>query len=150
MELGPVTEVLAVGGADLSGPLKDAVGVGWPAPGRSEAAEGGVRVVWSGREAVLVLGAAVEIDGALCVDQSDGWAALELTGAVRDVLARLCPLDLRGRSFPVGAAARSLLNHVPALLVRTSEEGWLVLAPRSMAGTVLEELTEAARGVAAR
>jgi sarcosine oxidase subunit gamma len=147
--LDRVTEVLAIGGADLSEAFREAVGVGLPAVGRTEAADG-VRVVWSGREAVLVLGAAVEVEGALCVDQSDGWVGLELEGGVREVLARLCPLDLRDGSFPVGAAARSLLNHVPVLLARVSEGGWLLLAPSSMAGTVLEELAEAARGVASR
>jgi sarcosine oxidase subunit gamma len=69
---------------------------------------------------------------------------------VREVLARLCPLDLRDGSFPVWAAARSLLNNVPVVLGRVSEGGWLLLAPISMAGTVLEELAEAARGVASR
>lgn len=147
--LGRVTEVLAIGSADVSGRLRDAIGLGWPPAGRSEA-KGGIRVIWSGRQAVFVLGAAVDIDGALCVDQSDGWAALELTGEVREVLARLCPLDLRDGSFPAGSAARSLLNHVPVLLTRTSEKTWLLLAPRSMAGTVLEEIVGAAEGVAAR
>ncbi len=107
-------------------------------------------MVWSAREAALVLGAAVEVEGAICVDQSDGWAALRLGGEVRGVLARLCPLDLRERSFPVGMAARSLLNQVGILLVRVSEGEWLLLAPRSMAGTVLEELSRAARNLAAR
>lgn len=144
-----ITEVLPIGDADVSGGLRAAIGIGFPKKGRSEAAEG-VRVVWSGREAALVLGARIEIDGAVCVDQSDGWAALRLGGAVREVLARLCPLDLREGSFPVGMAARSLLNHVPVLLNRVGEGEWLLLVPSSMAGTVLEELTGAARGVAAR
>lgn len=147
--LESVTEVLPIRGADVSAALRAEVGVGFPAPGRSEAA-GNVRVIWSGRDAALVLGARVEVEGAVCVDQSDGWAALLLGGAVRGVLVRLCPLDLRDRAFPEGSAARSLLKHVPVLLMRVSEGEWLLLAPRSMAGTVLEDLIEAARGLAAR
>lgn len=147
--LDRVTEVLPLTGGDVSEALRAEVGVGVPGPGRTEAA-GDVRVVWSGREAALVLGAAVEVEGAVCVDQSDGWAGLRLGGEVRGVLARLCPLDLREQSFPVGSAARSLLRHVHVLLARVSEREWLLLVPRSMAGTVLEELSEAARGLAAR
>ena len=147
--LDRVTEVLPIAEADVSEVLREKIGVGLPGPGRTEAA-GDVRVVWSGREAALVVGAAVEVEGALCVDQSDGWAALRLGGEVRDVLARLCPLDLREESFPVASSARSLLRHVHVLLARVSEGEWLLLVPRSMAGTVLEELTEAARGLAAR
>ena len=87
-------------------------------------------------DAALVLGARVEIEGAVCVDQSDGLAALELEGSVREVLARLCPIDLRERAFPEGATARTLLNHVHVSLTRVSGGTWLVLMPRSMAGTV--------------
>ena len=144
-----VTEVLAIDGADPAAALRAEVGVGIPEPGRTEAAAG-VCAVWSGRGAALILGARVDVSGALCVDQSDGWAALRLGGTVRHVLARLCPLDLRDLSFPAGAAARSLLNHVAVVLARVSGEEWLLLVPRSMAGTVLEEIVAAARSVAAR
>ena len=146
--LDAITEVLPIGGADVSAALEAAIGVGFPEPGCSAAGE--VRIVWSGREAALVLGASVHVEGALCVDQSDGWAALEMSGAVREALARLCPLDLRETSFPPGATARTLLNHVGVSLTRTGPDRWLLLAPRSMAGTVLEEITVAAAMVAAR
>ena len=143
------TEVLPVGGADVSVGLERTLGVRFPGPGRSLSA-GGVRVLWFGRETALVLGARVEVEGALCVDQSDGWAALQLSGAVRQVLARLCPLDLRDVPFPAGAAARTLLNHVEVCLTRVEQDGWLLLVPRSMTGTVLEEIVAAAEAAAGR
>ena len=148
VQLDAVTEVLPIGGAGVSAALKAAIGVGLPEPGRSAA--GNVRIVWFGREAALIIGASIDVEEAFCVDQSDGWAALEMSGAVREVVARLCPLDLRETSFPPGATARTLLNHVGVSLTRTEPDRWLLLAPRTMAGTVLEELTAAAAMVAAR
>ncbi len=147
--LDAATEILPIGGADIGDAMLAVTGVGFPAPTESSLA-GDVRVLWFGRDAALVIGARVEIDGALCVDQSDAWVALELSGGVRDVLARLCPLDLREGSFAVGATARTLLNHVGVSLTRTSGEEWLLLVPRSCAGTVWDELVTAARLVAAR
>ena len=145
----PVAQILPFRGQDVSDELRQKAGVGFPAPGRSEAA-GERRIVWSGRDEALLLGPSVSLEGAACIDQSDGWAALEIGGEVRSTLARLCPLDLRERMFPEGQTARTLLNHVAVSLTRTGSEAWLLLVPRSMAGTVLDELVEAARGVAAR
>lgn len=154
LRLAPVTldraiEVLPLGDPDLTPALEAAVGLAFPEPGRS-AAQGDVRVLWFGRDAALVLGATVEIEGTICVDQSDAWAALEMSGAVREVLARLCPLDLRERSFAEGATARTLLDHIAISLTRTARDRWLLLVPRTMTGTVLTALTDAAVRLAAR
>jgi sarcosine oxidase subunit gamma len=146
---GPVTEVLKLPGRDLDAGLRAALGVGAPGPGRS-VAQGGIRILWSGLDAVLVLGARVDVDGAVCVDQGDAWAALTLSGNVRTVLARLCPLDLREDAFPAGAMARSLLGHVGMVLAYLPGGKWLLLVPRSMTTTVAHDLVEAAEGVAAR
>jgi len=85
------------------------------------------------------------------VDQGDGIAAVRLEGGgARDVLARLVPLDLRDGSFPEGATARTLLNHMAVTLTRVGAEAWEILAMRSMAATLVRELAEAMRHVAAR
>ncbi len=65
------------------------------------------------------------------------------------MLARLVPLDLAGAAFPAGTAARSLLRHVPLLIV-AGEAGFELLVPRSYARTAVEELGAAMRGVEAR
>ena len=69
--------------------------------------------------------------------------------APRDVLARLVPLDLDPARFPAGSAARSLLRHVPLLLL-AREAGFDLLVPRSYARTAVHELAAAMRAVAAR
>ena len=58
-------------------------------------------------------------------------------------------LDLDPARFPAGSAARSLLRHVPLLLV-AREAGLDLLVPRSYARTAVHELATAMRTVAAR
>ena len=57
---GPIASVAAYRGRakDVSAALKAAVGVGLPAPNRTQA-KGGVRAVWTARDQAFVLGAAV-------------------------------------------------------------------------------------------
>ena len=134
-----------------SATLRERTGTGLPAAGRAEDA-----VVWAGAGLWLVEGyAPADVAGwlagrAAVADQSDGWAGMRLTGpAAADVLARLVPLDVDPGSFPPGAAARSLLRHVPLLLV-SREAGFDLLVPRSFAATVVDEIGTAMRRLAAR
>ena len=109
-------------------------------------------VVWAGMGQWLVEGRerarSRRLGGLAAVtDQTDGWAGLRLAGdAARAVLARLVPLDLEPAAFPPGTAARSLLRHVPLLLIARDEGGFELLVPRSYARTAVEELAGAMRG----
>jgi hypothetical protein len=90
------------------------------------------------------------VEGEGEVDVSDAFAGLALEG--RDaaaVLARLVPVDLDPAAFPSGAAARTLLRHVPLVLV-ASERGFGLLVPRSCAASAVAEIVVAMRAVAAR
>lgn len=123
-----------------------------PVPGAATALAGG-RVVFAGLGVWIVEG--VEPDPVLArsaavTDQSDAWCGLALAGAgAVAVLARLVPLDLEPVAFAEGAAARTLLRHVPLLLVRTTD-GFDLLVPRSCAATAVAEIVEAMARVAAR
>jgi sarcosine oxidase gamma subunit len=117
-----------------------------------EVAAGEGRLVWAGIGLWLLRGISPP-DGldaiAGVAEQTDGFAVLELQGrAAVDVLARLVPLDLAGEFAP-GLAARSLLFHVPLLIVG-QRSGFEMLVPRSYAATAVHDLVEAMRGVAAR
>ena len=84
-------------------------------------------------------------------DQSDGWAVMRLEGAgARDVLARLCPLDLRAPVFKRGHTARSLLGHMNASITRVGVNAFEIMVFRSMANTAVHELNEAMKSVAAQ
>lgn len=146
MAPGPIASVAPYPGQ--AGALAARLG-GFPGPGQVLAAPAG-RLAWAGRETAFLFGTPPDLAGLAAVtDQSDGWAGLRLEGAdAAEVLARLIPVDLAPLAAP--AALRSLLNHMPLLLIHPAAEVWDLYSFRSMAGTMLHELEAAMRGVAAR
>ena len=113
----------------------------FPAPGEVEAMGDG-RLVWAGRD----LAFAFDTDlppglDALCAitDQSDGWTGLELAGAkAEDLLGRRMPLDLR--RLPAPGCVRSLLGHIPVLVIRTEQARFELWGWRSMRRSLVHEL----------
>lgn len=148
-----VTSVAPLAGKDRAvGTALKALGLGWPAPGRS-VAKGAASCLWTGRGQAFLIGA--DPDGlagiAALTDQSDGWARMRLDGAgAETVLARLVPLDLRAAAFPVGAAARTGLNHMMMVLSRAETESFDLLVFRSMAASAVHELSQSMAACAAR
>ena len=136
--------------ASVSKALKAKIGAGLPAQGRA-VGKASARVVWSGLDQVLVLGPKVNVPDAAVSDQSDGWLHVALEGDdARDVLARLCPLDLRDSVFKRGHAAGSLLGHMNCLYLRTGADRYEMLVFRSMAHTAVSELKRAMESVTAQ
>jgi len=113
-----------------------------PAPGRW-ASLGEGRIVWTGFEQAFIFGTLPDhLPEAAITDQSDGWEGFGLAGpGAVAALARLVGIDLRAGAFGPGSVARTGLNHVPALILRTADEDFEIFVPRSMALTALEELT---------
>ena len=88
---------------------------------------------------------------AALTDQSDGWTVVQLQGAgAANVLARLTPLDLRPAIFKRGHTARTDLMHMASSITRTSDDTFMIMVFRSMAGTLLNDLQRAMEGVASR
>lgn len=137
-------------GKQVSAALKEQIGVGLPGVGRS-LGKGDVLVHWAGHR-TWFLREAVDLDGLAAVtDQSDAWAIVEIAGSgAEDVLARLVPVDLRAGTFKKGHTARTLLGHMNVLITRTGPQAFEIMGMRSMAGTLVHELEQAMRGVAAR
>lgn len=136
----------------VSEALEAAAGVPLPAPGRMAVAAGGARALSIGPGQALVLGmAGLDLPGAAVVDQSDAWAIARVSGAgVEAVLARLVPLDLSPAAFAEGATARTLIGHMTGSVSRVGAEAFELMVFRSMAGTLVHDLSRAMTGVAAR
>ncbi|MEM8537805.1 MAG: sarcosine oxidase subunit gamma family protein, partial [Pseudomonadota bacterium] len=93
----------------------------------------------------------VAVDGVAVTDQSDAWAVVQISGhAVEKVLARLVPIDLRAGVFPAAQVARTMLGHLSVAIMRTGETEFEIMVMRSMAKTLVHDLTVAMKGVAAR
>lgn len=123
---------------------------GFPAPG--EVFEPHLRLVWAGREQALAFGEGLPDGLETCAslnDQSDSWAGAILEGEdAKAVLARLVAMDLR--ALPAPSSARTMLGHLPLLLVKESEAEFQLWTYRSMAGSLKNDLDQAMRSVAAR
>ncbi|MBR9842368.1 MAG: sarcosine oxidase subunit gamma [Rhodobacteraceae bacterium] len=137
----------------LSVALKDAHGMALPGVNRATGKEG-ARALWFGKGQVMLIGPEADADlapHAAMTDQSDAWAMVRLEGAAaEDVLARLVPVDLRRAVFKRGHTVRTMLQHMSVSITRISDEAFLILAFRSMAGTLVHDLETAMKGVAAR
>jgi heterotetrameric sarcosine oxidase gamma subunit len=155
VDLGPVTSVAAFRGkADaVASALASAVGIAPPGPNGTASGPKG-RMVWVGEDRVLVVGAAVPAAVsaiAAVVDQSDASITLRIQGSgAETVLARLVPVDLRLSRFALGQTARTLVGHMMVSITRVGDDAFEIMAFRSMAGSLVHDLTGAAQGVAAR
>ncbi|OYX42001.1 MAG: hypothetical protein B7Z02_13685 [Rhodobacterales bacterium 32-67-9] len=148
-----ITSVAPLNGKDraVAAALK-ALGLGWPAPGRS-VAKGEASCLWTGRGQAFLIGAdPAGLAGiAALTDQSDGWARMQLAGpGAEAVLARLVPLDLSAAAFRVGAAARTGLNHMMLVLSRPTAESFDLMVFRSMAASAVHEIRQSMAACAAR
>lgn len=154
VDAGHLTSLSTLGDVGaLSAALELAHGMAWPGPNRTTGKDR-ARCIWFGRGEALLMGPAPDPSMrqvAAVVDQSDAWAVVALSGnGAEDVLARLVPVDLRRQSFRRGHSVRSQVQHMNASITRVGPDRFLILAFRSMAGTLVHELRTAMEAVASR
>jgi sarcosine oxidase subunit gamma len=86
------------------------------------------------------------LGGASICDQSDGKVLLSVGGpSVRKILAKCVAVDLHPEVFVQGHSANMLCCHVAGNLARTGADLFEIIVPRSLAGSVFEELMEMGR-----
>lgn len=139
--------------------LKKAFGLTMPGPVKSSAA-GDVRAIQTAADQLMLIFPHATPDAAASVaertggagyttDQTDVWLRLELSGPLaRTALERLCPLDLHDSAFPMGAAARTVMEHMGAILIRTGEDRFLLLSASSSARSFRHALETTLRYIA--
>ncbi len=87
-----------------------------------------------------------QLDGAFLCDHSDGKVRMVLSGpSVRKILAKCLAVDLHPAAFPIGHATNLLCCHVACNLARTADDVFELIVPRSLAGSVFEEMMEMGR-----
>lgn len=129
------------------------LGVTFPAP-NSHSAMGEVRLIWTGRDQAFLIGAPAPeglAEHAALTDQSDCWARLTLSGPQAEAtLARLVPIYLRAKTFPIGSTTRAPLGHMSMILSRLADQGFEIMIFRSMARTAWHEIGDALEHLHAR
>ena len=133
--------------------LQKTHGFGLPAVNRSLGKEGS-RAIWFSQGHWMVLGPAIGLKLskiAAVVDQSDAWTIVRLEGAAaEDVLARLVPVNLSRSAFKRGHTVRSSLYHIMASITRIGNNTFQIIVFRSMAETLVHDLSVAMKSVLAR
>ena len=117
-----------------------------PQPGRS-LVTGDMRAVWMAPDQVMLIfhwatpDAEAHVQGKLkgagyTTDQTGGWVVLEVSGPdTMAALERICPVDLDMSVFQVDAAARTMMEHLGALIIRLDNERFLLASASSSAAT---------------
>ncbi|WP_308430844.1 sarcosine oxidase subunit gamma [Allgaiera indica] len=137
--------------------VKTSVGVAMPKV-RAIVTEGDRSLAWMSPDEVLLILPHAELaavrtrltealagEHALVVDVSDARAVLTVSGAgAREVLAKLCPVDLAPDAFGPGEMRRTRAAQVAAAIWMSGEEEFTLIAFRSVAGYVMGLLTAAA------
>lgn len=149
-DLATVSIALPLGGEDAAlAAVKSGYGTDLPEPGRSTVAKDGARLVRLGADQAFVIFThaapdaepvvAKRLDGAAyTTDQTDVWTGLELTGpGSRTALERICPIDLHPDAFAIGNAARTVMEHLGTLVIRTGDDTFLLLSASSSARSFL-------------
>lgn len=132
--------------------LEAAYKLALPESGHSIVASDGARVVRTALDQAFILLPEIQhspermvseklLETVYTTDQTDVWAALTLegSGAVA-VLERVCPLDLDPSLFPKNAAARTMMEHLGVLIIRTDDAAFLLLSASSSAASFLHML----------
>ncbi|MDG2340332.1 MAG: sarcosine oxidase subunit gamma family protein [Paracoccaceae bacterium] len=137
----------------LSTALDAARGIKMPAPNR-HTGSAKLRAIWTGPDQAMLVGQTVGDDlvpYASVVDLSDAWAIVKLEGkSATAVLARLTPIDLRPSHFKRGHTAKTDLMHMMASITKTGVDSFEIMVFRSMAKTLVHDLTTAMETLAAR
>ena len=119
---------------------------------------GQVRIIWAGDRQWFVTGHEGAMPGAVekagyATDQSDGWIAIRITGEkTRDVMEKLCGIDLHASVFPTGATARAPIEGMISVIACEDAGAgtFVILFQRSSARSFLEHMRHAAHSTSPR
>lgn len=160
-DLAIVAVALPLGGEDAAlAAIRKGYGADLPAPGKSTTAqEDGATLLRLAPDQAFILFHRAEPDAetivagrigdtAYLTDQTDTWCALELSGPrARTALERICPLDIHPDAFAVGDAARTVMEHLGTIILRTGQDSFLLLSASSSAGSFLHAVETSIKNV---
>lgn len=96
------------------------------------------------RNSKISIGQAVG-DTAYVTDQTDAWVVLELSGkSARAALERICQIDLHPDTFKKNQMARTTLEHMGAIVIRTDKDTFLLMSASSSAKSFLHAVEQSA------
>jgi len=74
-------------------------------------------------------------------DQSDTWAMIRVSGErSRDILERICPIDLDPNVFTLGSASRTIMEHIGTIIYRDGDDSYVLLTMRSFGRSMMHAI----------
>jgi sarcosine oxidase subunit gamma len=160
-DLAIVSIALPLGGeAAAEKAIKSAFGIALPEVGISATTKGSAEAIMRlGADQAFVLFPCATPDAepqiaarlkgvAYTTDQTDAWCALQISGpGARRALERICPIDLHPDAFKPNAIARTVMEHMGAIVARTDEDTYLLLSASSSAKSFLHAVEVSAQNV---
>ncbi|MCS5590937.1 MAG: hypothetical protein NZ775_00215 [Gammaproteobacteria bacterium] len=87
---------------------------------------------YEGDDAEANIAARFNAPSAYYTDQSDTWAMIRVSGErSRDVLERICPIDLDPSVFTLGSVSRTIMEHIGTIIYRDGDDSYVLLTMRS-------------------
>ena len=85
---------------------------------------------------------------AYMTDQTDAWVVLEISGATsRTALERICQVDLDSNMFKLNATARTTMEHMATIIIRTDVDTFLLMSASSSAKSFLHAVELSAKHI---
>jgi heterotetrameric sarcosine oxidase gamma subunit len=133
--------------------MKSVTGMDWPNVCQIKSKDN-ISLMWFDHTHVAIMGVTPtpQLEKIAAVtDVSDAWLIIDIDGVdARKVLSRVTPTDMREEHFKIGTTQRGDLMHMQASISCIAEHRFRIMVFRSMAQTLLHELTIAMKSVAAR
>jgi sarcosine oxidase subunit gamma len=142
--------------------LKKLFGVSCPKVGESELSkDGSLRLMRLGPDQLFCLisdqqdthAAYQDIDQKLgqdiyTTDQSDVWVCLEASGPqTLKVMERICPIDLHPDNFKINNLARTTMEHLGTIILRSAKNTYVLLSASSSANSFLHTLETSIKNI---
>lgn len=139
--------------------VKTAFGVDLPAPGKSALGKNETRLVRLNQDQAMAIFCHETPDAeshinallkskAYTTDQTDAWVGLTIEGKdARASLERICQIDLHSDAFAVNDAARTVMEHLGVLIIRTEVDQFLLLSASSSATSFLHAVETSMKNV---
>ena len=81
-------------------------------------------------------------------DQSDTWAMIRVKGPrSRDILERICPINIDKDVFTVGSVSRTVMEHIGTIIYRDEDDSYILLTMRSFGRSMIHAIEVSANNV---
>ena len=81
-------------------------------------------------------------------DQSDSLGMIRVSGErSRDVLERICPIDLDPNVFTLGSVSRTVMEHIGTIIFRDGDDSYVLLTMRSFSRSMLHAIEVSVKNV---